>query len=150
MHRRGKEKRNVIVFGLILAVLAGLIALAGVLNRRPQRIMPAESPEIAAKRQSSDNAYYTLEEAVALLPEEPLPLTEQGASLTWYEPEPGSIGKLLRIRRPDDDPDLLAYLEQCEPAIEKAREAVGKPYYLLPDVGNCPAPRRKSLPPSSP
>ena len=64
--KRGREKRNIILFAVAVVGLAALIVMA--LVRRPVMIMPPEPAEIVEKRQAPDNAFFTLQEAVALLP----------------------------------------------------------------------------------
>jgi len=118
--------------------LAALIVVA--LMRRPVMIMSPEPVEIVEKRRSPDNAFYVLQEAAALLPKAkpkalPVPDKEYPQHKVPYEPEPYSIGTLLGIYRPDDDPQLLEYLDQCMPAVAKARESFSKPYYLCPEIG---------------
>jgi hypothetical protein len=49
-----------------------------------------------------------------------------------YRVEGESLGRLLRVDRPDDDPELMKYIAACAPAAAKAREALGKPYFLMP------------------
>ena len=136
--KRGRGKRNIILFAVTVAGLAALIVMA--LLRRPVLIMPPEPPEITEKRQSPDNAFYTLQEAVALLPKQRLdvllvPDKEHPEFNVPYEPKPHSIGALLYIGRPDNDPELLEFLKRCVPAIAKAREAMSKPYYLYSEIG---------------
>ncbi len=164
MRRRknNKERRHVIMFVLAFLFLGVLVIVAS--RYRPPKIMPPEAPEMAAKRASSDNAFYTLQEAINLLPvkvPEPLPIVvdddktneyKQSYSYdesddeypsSWqdsYEPVEGSLGHILGIRRPDDDEEFLAYLESTVPAIEKALEAFEKPYYLRPEIGDFNSP----------
>jgi len=118
--------------------LAALIVMA--LVRRPVMIMTPEPAEITEKRQSPDNAFYTLQEAVALLPKQKpyallVPDKEYPKHRVRYEPELRSMGALLDINRPDDDPQLLEYVDKLTPAIAKTREALSRPYYLCPEIG---------------
>jgi len=133
----GRERRNIVIFVSAVAALAVLIVLA--LTRKPVYIMPPEPPEMTEKRKSPDNAFYTLEEAAALLPTDkpsalPVPDEEYPQFEVAYEPAPHSIGALLGIHRPDDDPQLIEYVDRCEDAIAKTREALAKPRYLCPEI----------------
>ena len=133
-HKSGDEKRHIIVVGSAIAVLAVLVVIA--LIRRPVMIMPPESDEITAKRQSPDNAFYTLQEAIALLPDRPEPLmVETGADTKRFVPDKKSWGRAFNVRRPDDDPLFVEYRQKCVLAVRKAREALTKPYFLYPEIG---------------
>ncbi len=129
MRKTGREKRNIVLFGVAVVGLAALIVVA--LMRRPVMIMPPEPVEIVEKRQSPENALYTLRKAVALQPKVkpkalPVPDKEYPQHMVRYEPEPHSIGALLGIYRPDDDPQLIEYVDQCAPAVAKVRDALLK------------------------
>lgn len=141
-----KRKR---VLGNLLLLL-GLVAVAGAsivalpMLRKPKPLLPPESPEVAAKRFAPENAYFTLLEARTLMPKAPefamVHPKDDPHQLERYVPEPGSLGELLGVGRPDDDPELVAYLDACEPAVAKAREALQRTYFLLPiDWAHCPA-----------
>lgn len=129
------------VFGNVL-ILSGLFVFAGALValipflRRSAPILPAESTETAAKRLAPENAYFLLCEAVDSLPKAPpfllVPNKDNPKSQDWYRPAPGSLGSLINVERPDDDPQLIEYLNACEPALAKTREALKRPYFLLP------------------
>ena len=130
------------VFGNVL-LLVGLFVLAGVLValipllRRVEPIMPPESPEMAAKRLApEENAFFLLSEALDALPKKPpfllVPSKDNPKSQDWYRPAPGSLGSLINVERPDDDPQLIEFLNGCEPALAKTREALKRPYFLLP------------------
>jgi hypothetical protein len=129
------------VFGNVLVIL-GMFVLAGALVillpllRRSDPILPPESPEIAAKRQAPENAYFVLKEAADLLPQLPpaLPVPDEEVPkiMVKYKPAECSLGQILSIARPDDDPQLTAYLADCEKAIAKTRDSLMCPYYLLP------------------
>ncbi|MBI5093572.1 MAG: hypothetical protein HZB26_14155 [Candidatus Hydrogenedentes bacterium] len=131
-HNR-KVVRNIALFVCAVLCLGALIAYVSV-ARKPVLIMPPETPEELAMRSSPDNAYFTLEEAEKLLPKAPDPMsagTPEYPNLI-YSWEPDSLGEALQIRRPDDDPEFVAYIDACGPAIEKIREAFNKPYYREP------------------
>ncbi len=133
-------KRNCVLGNVLL--LVGLFVLAGVLValipllREIEPIMPPESPEMAAKRFAPENAFFVIAEALSLLPPAPPHAVVQSKDdprfKEKYRQEEGSMGWLLDVGRPDDDPQLMEYLDACEPAIVKAREALQRPYFLLP------------------
>ena len=133
-----------------IVILVGLFSLAGILiivlpaTLHPTPLLPPESPDIAAKRFAPDNAFFTLAEASAVLPKAPdfamVHPKDDPQQMEKYVVEPGSLGSLLGVSRPDDDPEMTAYLEACEPAVVKTREALEKPYFLVPiDWAKCPA-----------
>jgi len=137
MRKAGKEIRSVVIF--ILAVLVLTVLVVATLVRKPTLIMPPEPTETTDKRQSPENAFYTLEEATALIPKgRPIPSMVPDREYTQfkvpYEPEPHSIGQLLSIQRPDDDPKLVEFIQRCAPAVAKARDALRKPFYLCPEI----------------
>jgi len=137
MSRTGRGKRNVVIFVATVLVLTALVIMA--LTRRPVTIMPPEPLDMTEKRQSPDNAFYTLDRAAALLPTEkppalPVPDKEFPQFEVAYEPAPHSIGGLLDIGRPDDDPQLIEYVDRCADAIAKTRQALTEPQYLCPEI----------------
>ena len=127
------------VFGNVL-ILLGLFVFAGVLValipllRGIEPIMPPESPDMAAKRLAPENAFFLLSDALDALPKAPpvlfVPSKDSSKSPERYRPVPGSLGQLVHIARPDDDPELIEYLNACEPALAKTREALKRPYFL--------------------
>jgi hypothetical protein len=143
MARRQGAFRNLLVI-LGLFVLADILVILLPLLRRSEPILPPESPEIIARRQAPENAYAVLKEAVNLLPRIPpavlAPDKEVPKVMVKYEPAERSLGRILNIARPDDDPKLTAYLADCEKAISKTRDALTCPYYLLP-----PKPEMQSI-----
>ena len=135
MRKRPSARRNLIIVFTGAILLACLIVITPMLSRS-SRIMPPESEEVQAKRLAPENAYYALVEAESLRPQQPealLVFDEASPKFkVRYLPEKGSLGESLGIYRPDDDPEFLSFLDQCGPWIEKVREALGKPYYLIP------------------
>ena len=135
MRKRASATRNVILtLGLIALVGVAIVLVPYV--RHTALIMPPEPPEIIAKRHAPENAYFILMDALKLLPEKPGPLSAPAEDnpqlLQHYRPRKNSLGRLLDIGRPDDDPEFMDYLKRCEPAVAKAREALQRPYCLLP------------------
>ncbi len=133
VHRTTRS--NVVILTVFLGLACVLIASAPfVSDRKP--ILSPESPEIAAKRLSSENAYAILSEAAKLwpgtLPPLAVPANENSKRIVAYQPKLGSLAWLMRINRPDEDPEFIAYMKSCEPAVEKAREALKSPYFLYP------------------
>ncbi|MBI5093571.1 MAG: hypothetical protein HZB26_14150 [Candidatus Hydrogenedentes bacterium] len=133
-HNR-KPIRNVILFATAVLCLGALIAYVSV-TRKPVQIMPPETPEELAMRASPDNAYFTLQEAAKLIPKGPEPLVGPDPDYpqlqSVYKPKRDSLGEALQIKRPDDDPEFVKFIDACGPAIEKTREALRKPYYREP------------------
>lgn len=131
--------------GILLCIVAAgcvFIALLPLL-RVSGPVLPPEPAEQVAKRFAPDNAYSMVVEALALLPKRPQPLKvpkkRDPRFLQDYVAERGSLAWLTGVRRPDDDPEFLAYIEACKPALAKAREALQRPYFLIPiDWANPP------------
>jgi len=96
------------------------------------------APDLVAKRlDRENNAYYALVDAVALLPPAPPELgyvKDETGSESEFKLAPGSVGELLSISRPDDDPLLLEYIDKSKPAVERARKALQKPFFTLPPL----------------
>lgn len=133
-----KKKRlhvNALILLGILAV-AGLLIVTLPVLLKPKPLVPPESPEVAAKRLGPENAASVLAEASAQLPKAPgflmVPSNDNPKQTEKYVPKPGSLGRLLGIARPDDDPEFVAYLQGCGLAMAKMREALKRPYYLHP------------------
>lgn len=136
MPRHASAKRNILL-AVLLVVLVGALIVVMPLLRSTTPLMPPESAEVMAKRTAPEmNAYAALWEAMSLKPENPAPLAMPDKAnpqvTTPYAFERGSLGELLRILRPDDDPALIRYIVQCDPAIAKVREALTRPCFLLP------------------
>ena len=125
--RRQVMHNMAIVVGVLF--VAGLLTCLAPLLRQEDPILPSESQEIASKRFASENAYFPLAEAVAALPQKP---SRFAPAYKDYRPVPGSLGEIVNMWRPDDSPELIAYLDACVPAIDKMREALRRPYFLLP------------------
>ncbi len=131
--RRGRPTARKTIVILVILVLA-LAALVGWVALRPsKRVFEAESAEMVAKRRSSENALFALLKAAAALPERP---SQRRGRDEGYKPAPGSLGELIHVYRPDDDPKLSSYLANTGPAMTAAREALQKPYFLNPPEGD--------------
>ena len=134
MIARGTVRNTMVVLSLF-----GLAALTIVVAHFRAPYVPYdEPPELVAKRlDRENNAYYALVDAAALLP--PIPpnlnhVKDAGGVEYEFEPEPGSVGSLLSVCRLDDDPLLIEYIDKSEPAVELARTAASKPFFLFPPV----------------
>lgn len=130
MAKRTRVLGNVLVLLGMFSACSVLIALM-LLMRKSDPLLPPESPETIAKRSAPENAYFPLVDALKLLP------VVSGASVAPrlaqnLQPEIGSMGWAAGVPRPDDDPELAKYLKGCEPAFVKAREALQRPYFLIP------------------
>jgi len=125
------RRRHLVIVFLLFGGMGVLVVMANL--REPVNLPLNEPAEITAKRlDQQNNAYYVLMEAAELLPEPPPPLElkdDKGWSYA-YKPEDDSIGSLLNINRPDDDPLLLEYIEKSLPAFDHALKAVEKPWFF--------------------
>ncbi len=142
-----------VIVGFALAVLVLGAAILYVANRPPVLVLPRESAAILAMRAeaqaaasgfaqtreaaqaspaappSGGNAFPLLVEAMTLLPEPLLPPPD--AQGLRYR---GEIARLLGILdHSDDDPEVLAYLEGCDAAIAKTRQALQIPALIYPE-----------------
>ena len=110
-------------------------------DRKPvQSLMLNTSSEIpdafGDTNKINGNAFRILQEAVKLLPPALTPDPEFSNGRD-YEPLKGSLDEILRIRRRDDDPELIEYLTNgTQPSIDKIREALNYTYYLYPEIGD--------------
>ncbi len=106
-------------------------------ERKPQPTVLIENP---VPPQSHENAYITLCEALELLPKKPEPLEVEvekqfGIGTHWvayYSGDFFSLSHIASVSRPDGDPELLSYIENCDNAVEKAREAFAADYFRYP------------------
>jgi len=130
-----KTRRHLAVALLFFLAVAILIVLA---HMQPPLDLPVEEPpETVAKRlDRENNAWYVLLEARELLPDKPplLEVKDEIGLTSHYKPEDSSLGQLLSVLRPDDDPLLLEYIEKSRPAMEYALQALKKPYFLTPPL----------------
>ena len=138
---------GIVAAGCVLIVLLPLLRVSG-------PALPPEPPELVAKRFAPENAYSTVVEALSLLPQRPQPLKvpkkKDARFLQDYQAEPGSLAWLAGVSRPDDDPEFLAYIEACKPALAKAREALQRPYFLVPIDWANPPPLDTQMDPRAP
>ncbi len=134
--RKLTGRRNLTLV-LVFAALF-LAAAIGVrfMDRAPVVLLPEwrNLPEVPPE----ENAVTLLDEARGLLPKvRPMPLVledpKQPGRKMFYETEDNSIGRRLRIDRPDNDPELLAFLHQCENAAAKVRESLSRPAWRVPN-----------------
>ncbi len=151
LRKRGKERRTLRILLLLFVAVSLLVVYA--LFRPVPSIMSPEPDDIQVQRQAAqewvdarpeqkeatptaitensvpsqthENAYITFCEAVELLPRKPEPLED-------YSPKLDTLGWTAQIWRPDDDPELLRYIEDCDKAIDKAREAFASGYFRYP------------------
>lgn len=133
-----KQRRvwsNVLIL-LGVFVVGGALVVIGPLLRKTEPVLPPEPADLVAKRMAPENAFFPLVEALALLPNRPsslnVPDKDDPRLSRNYEPKQGSLGWMTTLKRPDDDQELLEYIKACEPAFAKAREALQRPYFLLP------------------
>lgn len=128
-----------IVIGVFIPLL-GVVIYARSLDRAVILIYPEEHIARDAQRQSPDNGFPLLLEAVKLLPTRPsparFPSSERGEN-PWEEPALGvrqtpGLPVLCGIGLNDGDPQIYQYIEACAPAVAKAHEALQKPFLLFP------------------
>lgn len=128
--------RTVLVLAALVAVLGVAILLVHSGKSRGLRPPPL-APELRARIESPQNAAPILAQAVALLPPnlpppQKYPVPGKPDEMRLFETSKDSIAHALSIWAPDDAPEVAAFIEQCRPAIDKAREALNAPFFLLP------------------
>ena len=157
MPKRGSARRNIALILVFVLALFALIVVTPML-RKPVVLVPPEAAEVTAKRLGTDgapddNAFRVLVEAGKLLPEQPVPSQRgdegrrdrgPGHPDDWghrgFRGEPGfqqapiqgRLAAWITQREAKLDLEVSSYLDGCEAALAKTREAFGKPYYLLP------------------
>ena len=127
-------RRRHLAFVLVLFAAVGALVIMANL-RQPITLVVDEPQDVTLKRaDTQNNAYYVLAEAAEMLPPNPPPLKlkDENGWEYFYIPENGSFGQALNIRRPDDDPIFLQYLDNVLPALDRAVDAFDKPYFLYP------------------
>jgi hypothetical protein len=137
--RRGREKRTILILALIVCLLGTAILWAR--SRDLEALKPPPlTPDERARLEAPENAYNILSKATQSLSEvelpawKPYPVPGKPGRTKFYDTEPDAIARDLDIRAPDDAPEVAQYLEECRPALDKAREALDAPYFLLPEI----------------
>ncbi len=131
-----RTSRNLILVALLfLLIIAGIVAA----RLRHPYVPYEEPPDLVAKRlDKENNAFYALEEASALLPPPPPEIgyvKDETGFESKFRAQPGSVGHLIFVRRPDDDPLLLDYVAKAKPAVDRARVVLEqKPFFYFPPV----------------
>lgn len=128
--RKPTAKRNLALVLLLAALLLGAALTLRFMDRTVIVLVPEwrELPEVP----KDQNATILLDEANLLLPKaKPLPLmitdSKTPGRKDFYVTPDDSIARFLKIERPDNDPEFLAFLHQCEPAATKVRESLARP-----------------------
>ena len=106
--------------------------------RTEQYARPTAFDENHVHSQIHENAFMTLMEALAIQPQWPESLVVGGEPIyngepNLYDPAPDSIGCIVHVRRPDDDPKFVSYLENLDKVVQKAREAFAADYIRYPN-----------------
>jgi hypothetical protein len=125
--------RNVVVVLLLFTAVSVLVIAAHLYQPKP--IIPPEPPEYwEMVKDPARNGWWLCRDACGLLPRRPYPLEFPGKSEGVFQfpylPAPGSIGDLLHIGRPDNDPQIDEYLQHASCSVELARQAAAIPVYL--------------------
>ena len=155
MRKRESARRNILLLISVFVAATALIVLVPFL--RPSiPSAPPEPPELSAKRFAPENAFQTLIEAAKLIPtqqRESAFAQARASMLDQCRQDP--LARLLHSPFPEED--TVEFLRM--PALAKMRQALAKPYFLLPiawkeDAGNwrtlarVPRRRRSNEPPS--
>jgi hypothetical protein len=133
MRRVKPETRNLAVMLVMFLVLAAAVGFAR--QQGAVRILPPEPREADVARKSADNAFYKLRTARDLVSKvrvspvtgQPRPSQASGRNSHQETQREGLVNEDLAVKEA---------LERYGPAINTARKALEKPYYLCPDVPN--------------
>jgi hypothetical protein len=128
-------RSNLIKIALLFLLAAAAIIAVRLRDAEPRYILPEERAIREERRTSPDNAYPILLEAARMLPENRSTATRRRASgrrgrLVAFKAQLDSTGQLLHTDLPDDDPEFMDFVQRAAPALEKAREALDKPYFV--------------------
>jgi hypothetical protein len=137
---KSKARRNVLVVILFFGIAALLVAAVRLF---PPNTIPRETTELAAHRADrANNGWLLVEQLLAATPRPPEalwgPLPDDPATVGYYRAAPGSLGSLVGVGRPDDDPILLEYLGSAASLVPRVREILAKPFILLPPEASDP------------
>lgn len=135
--RKGKKLRwrNLILLGLLLVTFAGFIIAVNIGNTETTLILPEFYAEQERLRSdTTQNAYFKVFEADLLIPIVPIPLLvrdpDSSQSKFDYQPDLDSIAALLGIKRPDDDPETLKYLDDTREVVTLAESASNMQHFV--------------------
>jgi hypothetical protein len=131
---KNKVIRNISLFSAAIFCLGALIIYIA-LTRRTVLIMPPETPNEVALRQSPDNPYFEMAAAVRMLPRQPVVTPEEKAEYKRWTASGEStvfLGGFANLELRNDSPKLQHYLEDCDLALVRARNALTKPNFRLP------------------
>jgi hypothetical protein len=103
-------------------------------NTDPVLIDPDLYQQRNELRSNTDlNGYEDLVAALNLLPNKPpIDTRSNHDNSSIYIPLPNTVANRLKIPRHDDDPVLLQFLDDCEPAFDQVIVALQKPVLLFP------------------
>jgi hypothetical protein len=123
--RKGRKLRlrNVLLLGTMLLIFVGCIVAVNILKSDVPVLLPERLAQQDAIRQDvTKNAYFKLAEANKMIPVEPLSLLvpdpDYPDERMEYTNQEGSIGDMIRVKRPDDDELLLQFLKNSEPLVK--------------------------------
>ncbi len=128
---KSRRPLPLLLIGVLCLVMLGVVAVTGILYLPLRPLLPPESPEITARRQSSANGYYKLREAGALIP--------LNVYQSLYDPVSGDKIRIGQIwaegwpAHPQLQEVLLDQFERLGPVIRLMREGLAAEYYLRPN-----------------
>lgn len=140
--KRASIRRNLVAFAAILILAGVAVAIAASLNRQPRFVLDEDPAADLARRASPDNAHHTVEAVLRALPAPPQPVRMRDRwdwdRIQWVA-EASDPAALLGFAADTDETAWNAFLEDTRGALEQARPALEKPYYLLhPPVAMSP------------
>ena len=133
--RRQSAKRTIIILATAVALLTVLVLAARSYRAAP--LIEPETPEMLAKRLAPDNAYHALLALADDLPDRP---TRSGPFSLGVLRRRGALLALeLGIRRPDDDPEVVQYIEATRPIAAAVAAVLEEQSYLCAPIDSLDA-----------
>ncbi|HPO17291.1 MAG TPA: hypothetical protein PLI09_27915 [Candidatus Hydrogenedentes bacterium] len=135
--RKPSAKRNLVIFSLIALTFAGVAVSIRFINQEPEYILPERQGITQVPKE--ENGFFDVDDASKMIPRDmtllrpiPIPHPVHPEKTILYQMQEYDLGKLVKVDRPDSDPDFLAWMHKSEPALEKIRSALSKPHFQLP------------------
>lgn len=134
--RKPSAKRNLVIFFIIALIFGGVAVSIRFINQEPEFILPERQGITPVPEE--ENGFFDLVEASKLIPRNlsllrpvQIPDPDRPEKTMTYQIQEYDLGKLVKVDRPDSDPEFLAWLHKSEPALEKLRRALSKPHFQL-------------------
>ncbi len=135
--RKPSALRNLTLFFLLAVLFGGVAASIRFINQEPEFILPER--QVITPVPKEENGYHALQRALNMVPRNmsalrpvQVPDPAHPGKTMLYEAHDYELGKIIKVDRPDTDPELLAFLHKAEPALDRLREMLELPVFQLP------------------